>query len=298
MTNTVHHTSVDRAGSSARSSRLRMLLRTISRDRKLSFLLICLALLAGIAILAPVLSPYDPIVAVAATPNMPVGSPGLILGSDNQARDILSRVLWGARISLIVSILPTLAATAVSIVIGLLAGFFGGRIDTVLMAVLDVFFAFPIVLLAIAVAGVMGPGLLTIIVSIFVVLLPYVTRVARTSALQVVSRPYIEAARSAGGGQIAIMLRYVLPNMIGPLIIIASFDGAQAIMWEAALSFLGLGFPPDIPTWGRLLFDAKDQLDTAPHWALFPGAAIFLTVLSINFIGDGLRDALDPRRVI
>lgn len=296
MTNTVHHTSVDRAGLPARSSRLRMLLRTISRDRKLSFLLICLALLVVIAILAPALSPYDPVAAVAATPNMPVGSPGLILGSDNQARDILSRVLWGARISLIVSILPTVAATAVSIVIGLLAGFLGGRTDAMLMAVLDVFFAFPIVLLAIAVAGVMGPGLLTIIVSIFVVLLPYVTRVARTSALQVVSRPYIEAARSAGGGQIAIMLRYVLPNMIGPVIVYATTLIGLMIVVASGLSFLGLGVQPPAADWGAMIAEGAGVLRQAPHVTFIPGVMIVVTALLFNLIGDQLRDRFDARK--
>jgi peptide/nickel transport system permease protein len=281
---------------SARQSRFRSAWRTIVRDRKLGILLGCLVVLVAIAALAPVISPYDPLAAVAPAPNMPVGSDNFLLGSDNQARDLLSRTLAGARISLIASIVPTVAATAISIIIGLVAGFIGGRVDASLMAVLDVFFAFPIVLLAIAVAGVMGPGLLTIIVSIFVVLLPYITRVARTAARQVVSRPYIEAARSAGAGSIAIMLRYVLPNMIGPVIVYATTLIGLMIVVASGLSFLGLGVQPPTADWGAMVAEGASVLRHAPHVTFIPGAMIVLTALLFNLIGDWLRDRFDSKR--
>lgn len=296
MTDTAPDISLNPVERAASYPRLRSLQKQILRDRKLSILLICLCLLILVALLAPLLSPHDPNAAVAAAANMPVGSPGLFLGSDNQGRDILSRTLAGTRISLIVSILPTVAATVVSIVIGLLAGFFGGRADAILMAILDVFFAFPIVLLAIAVAGVMGPGIFTIIVSIFVVLLPYVTRVARTATLHVASRPYIEAARSAGAGPLSVMIRYVLPNMIGPVIVYASTLIGLMIVVASGLSFLGLGVQPPTADWGAMVAEGAGVLRQAPHVTFIPGGMIVVTALLFNLIGDRLRDRFDSRK--
>lgn len=267
----------------------------VMRDRKLSVLLMCLLLVVVLAVLAPVISPYDPNAAVAAQSNMPIGSEGLLLGSDNQARDIMSRTLAGARISLLVSILPTVAATIISLVVGLVAGFVGGRVDTALMAVLDIFFAFPIVLLAIAVAGVMGPGLLTVIVSILVVLLPYITRVARVSTQQVASRLYVEAARSAGAGPMTLMLRYILPNMVGPVIVYATTLIGLMIVVASGLSFLGLGVQPPTADWGAMVAEGAGVLRNAPHVTFVPGLMIVLTALLFNLIGDRLRDMFDPR---
>jgi peptide/nickel transport system permease protein len=267
----------------------------LMQDRQLTLLLCCLTALIFVAVFAPWLSPHDPNAAIANSPNMPIGSEGLLLGSDNQARDILSRMLAGTRISLVVSIIPTLAATILSVMIGLFAGFVGGKIDSALMAVLDVFFAFPIVLLAIAVAGVMGPGLLTIIVSIFVVLLPYVTRVARTSTMQVLSRPYIEAARSAGATASAIMFRYILPNMIGPVIVYATTLIGLMVVVASGLSFLGLGVQPPTADWGAMVAEGAGVLRGSPHVTFVPGLMIVLTALLFNLIGDRLRDIFDPR---
>lgn len=273
---------------------VRLALRLV-RDRKLSVLLICLLVLVGLALLAPVISPYDPDAAVAAQPNMPIGSEGLLLGSDNQARDIMSRTLAGARVSLLVSILPTVVATLISLIVGLVAGFVGGRVDTTLMAVLDIFFAFPIVLLAIAVAGVMGPGMLTVIVSILVVLLPYITRVARVSTQQAASRLYVEAARSAGAGPITLMLRYILPNMVGPVIVYATTLIGLMIVVASGLSFLGLGVQPPTADWGAMVAEGAGVLRNAPHVTFVPGLMIVLTALLFNLIGDRLRDMFDPK---
>ena len=265
-------------------------------DRQLVWLLICLAVLVLVAVLAPVISPHDPLQAVAETSSMPIGSDGLLLGSDNQARDLLSRTIYGTRISLVVAIVPTVAATILSVAIGLLAGYAGGRVDSALMAVLDVFFAFPIVLLAIAVAGVMGPGLLTIMVSIFVVLLPYITRVARTSTLQITQRTYIEAARSAGAGTGAILVRYVLPNMIGPVLVYATTLIGLMIVVASGLSFLGLGVQPPTADWGAMVAEGAGVLRRSPHVTFVPGAMIVVTALLFNLIGDRLRDLFDPRQ--
>lgn len=275
--------------------RLRRLWMRLRRDRRLSILLLCLAVLVAVAFIAPYISPYDPDAAVASAPNMPVGSEGLVLGSDNQARDILSRTLAGTRISLIVSIPPTTLATLLSVIIGLVAGVAGGRVDAGLMAVLDIFFAFPIVLLAIAVAGVMGPGITTVMVSIFVVLLPYVTRVARVSTLQVVNQPFVEAARSAGAGPVALTARYVFPNMIGPVIVYATTLIGLMIVVASGLSFLGLGVQPPTADWGAMVAEGAGVLRTAPHVSFIPGLMIVLTALLFNLIGDRLRDMFDVK---
>jgi peptide/nickel transport system permease protein len=264
-------------------------------DRTLVILLALFVLLVAIAILAPLAGPYDPTMAVGSAPNLPPGSDGLLFGSDNQARDMFSRVLAGARISLIVSIVPTAAATLLSLLIGLLAGYAGGRADAILMSVLDVFFAFPIVLLAIAVAGVLGPGLMTIIISIFVVLLPYVTRVARTSTLRVKSLPYVEAARSAGARPIDLIMRYFLPNMIGPVIVYAATLIGLMIVVASGLSFLGLGVQPPAADWGAMVAEGAGVLRNAPHVSFIPGLMIVLTAMLFNLIGERLRILFDPR---
>ncbi|WP_299847834.1 ABC transporter permease [uncultured Roseovarius sp.] len=280
---------------SRKTSVIAGVVRRLLQDRRMVVLLSCLAVLLFVAVFAPWLSPHNPDDAVAATPNMPLWSEGLLLGSDNQARDLLSRTLAGARISLFVSIVPTLAATVLSVLIGLFAGYAGGRVDAALMAVLDIFFAFPIVLLAIAVAGVMGPGLLTIIVSIFVVLLPYITRVARTSTQQVLSRPYIEAARSAGATSHDIMWRYILPNMIGPVIVYVTTLIGLMVVVASGLSFLGLGVQPPTADWGAMVAEGAGVLRRSPHVTFVPGVMIVLTALLFNLIGDRLRDIFDPR---
>ncbi len=267
----------------------------IRRDRKLSWLLAGLGLLVLLSILSPWISPHDPMLALAEKPNMPIGTEGFLLGSDNQARDLLSRTLDGAKISLFVSIVPTAVASLVSVLIGLFAAYIGGRVDRVLMAILDVLFAFPIVLLAISVAGVMGPGTMTIIVSIFVVLVPYITRVARTSTLQVLGRPFIEAARSAGASSTDILFRYLLPNMIGPVIVYATTLIGLMIVVASGLSFLGLGVQPPQADWGAMVAEGAGVLRRAPHVTFVPGIMIVITALLFNVIGDRLRNMFDAK---
>ena len=231
------------------------------------------------------------------------------LGTDDLGQDLLARVLYGGRISLAVGIVATLIALTMGVLIGAGAGFYGGAVDHTLMRLTDLFLSLPqlpLLLLLVYlfrdfVRRLLGPeaGVFVLIVVVIGGLrwMP-VARLVRAQFLTLREQDFVQAARGLGASARRQIVRHILPNAFGPVIVAASLDVAAAIIAESTLSFLGLGFPPDIPTWGRILFDAKDNLDHAPHWALFPGTAIFLTVLSINYIGDGLRDALDPRKVL
>jgi len=231
------------------------------------------------------------------------------LGTDDLGQDVLARLLYGGRVSLAVGICAMLVACFVGVLIGSVAGMSRGSVDAFLMWLADFFLslpALPLLLLIIylfreALKNVLGPegGIFVMIVFIIGGLrwMP-VARLVRAQILSIREKEFVEAARALGASKLRQVVRHILPNALGPVIVAGTIDVAAAIIAESTLSFLGLGFPPDIPTWGRVLFDAKDYLDIAPHWALFAGAAIFLAVLTINFIGDGLRDALDPRRVL
>jgi peptide/nickel transport system permease protein len=231
------------------------------------------------------------------------------LGTDDLGQDLLARVLYGGRISLAVGVAAMLIAIVVGTLVGAVAGHVGGAVDNGLMRLTDLFLslpALPLLLLVVylfrdAVRKALGPeaGLFVLIVILIGGLrwMP-VARLVRAQFLSLREKEFVEAARALGAPPLRQVVRHILPNALGPVIVAASLDVAAAILAESTLSFLGLGFPPDIPTWGRILSDAKDNLDFAPHWALFPGTAIFLAVLSINYIGDGLRDALDPRKVL
>jgi len=230
-------------------------------------------------------------------------------GTDDLGQDLLARMIYGGRISLAVGLAAMFVATFFGIVIGAIAGMSRGYVDNFLMWVTDLFLSLPqlpLLLLVIyffreqlkAAFGVEGGVFVLIVIVIGGLKWMPVARLVRAQFMSLREKEFVEAARANGATKFRQMVHYILPNAIGPVIVAATIEVSSAIIAESTLSFLGLGFPPDIPTWGRLLFDAKDHLDSAPHWALFPGAAIFLTVLSINFIGDGLRDALDPRRVI
>jgi peptide/nickel transport system permease protein len=231
------------------------------------------------------------------------------LGTDDLGQDLLARMLYGGRISLAVGLAAMFVAIFVGTIIGAIAGMSRGWVGSALMWLTDLFLslpALPLLLLIIylfrdSLKAVFGPEGGTFILIVIVIgglrWMP-VARLVRAQFLSLREKEFVEAARALGASKFRQVVRHILPNALGPVIVAATIDVAAAIIAESTLSFLGLGFPPDIPTWGRLLFDAKDNLDFAPHWALFPGAAIFLAVLTINFIGDGLRDALDPRRVL
>jgi peptide/nickel transport system permease protein len=231
------------------------------------------------------------------------------LGTDDLGQDVLARLLYGGRISLAVGLAAMLVACVVGVLIGAIAGMSRGYVENVLMWLADLFLSLPqlpLLLLIIylfreSLKGIFGPegGVFIMVVAVIGGLRwMQVARLVRAQILSIREKEFIEAARALGASPVRQVVRHILPNAMGPVIVAGTIDVAAAIIAESTLSFLGLGFPPDIPTWGRVLFDAKDTIDIAPHWALFSGAAIFLTVLTINFIGDGLRDALDPRRVL
>ena len=231
------------------------------------------------------------------------------MGTDDLGQDLLARMLYGGRISLAVGVAAMLIAITMGTAVGAVSGQTGGVVDNALMRVTDLFLALPqlpLLLLIVylfrdALGKALGPEAGVFIMVVVVIgglrWMP-VARLVRAQFLSLREKEFVEAARSLGARPLRQMVRHILPNALGPVIVAGSLDVAAAILAESTLSFLGLGFPPDIPTWGRILFDAKDNLDFAPHWAMFPGTAIFLTVLSINYLGDGLRDALDPRKIL
>jgi peptide/nickel transport system permease protein len=231
------------------------------------------------------------------------------MGTDDLGQDILARMLYGGRISLAVGVAAMLIAITVGTAVGAVSGQAGGAVDNALMRVTDLFLALPslpLLLLIIylfrdTLRKALGPELGLFILIVLVIgglrWMP-VARLVRAQFLSLREKEFVEAARGLGARPLRQIVRHILPNALGPVIVAASLDVAAAILAESTISFLGLGFPPDIPTWGRILADARDNLDFAPHWAIFPGTAIFLTVLSINYLGDGLRDALDPRKVL
>jgi peptide/nickel transport system permease protein len=230
-------------------------------------------------------------------------------GTDDLGQDLLARMLYGGRISLAVGLAAMLVSVLVGTLVGAVAGISRGSVDAALMLVTDLFLSLPqlpLLLLIIylfrdalkSVLGVEGGVFILVVGVIGGFRWMPVARLVRAQFLSLREKEFVEAARALGASTLRQVLRHILPNALGPVIVAGTINVADAIIAESTLSFLGLGFPPDIPTWGRLLFEAKDYLDFAPHWALFAGAAIFLTVLSINFIGDGLRDVLDPRKVM
>ncbi|MDA0231761.1 MAG: ABC transporter permease [Proteobacteria bacterium] len=285
-----------------RRDRYRFHLRTLklawyayAKDNAALGALIFLLVIVLVSLLAPLISPYDPADAVASIAALP-GTEGVLLGADVDGRDILSRLFWGGRIALLVGIGPTVAATLISLFLGLTAGYFGGWFDQILMRIVDVVFAFPLVLLAIVIAGVLEPGVWTVILAISIALTPYIARLVRTTTLNVKQQPYVEAARAGGAGDSAIILRYILPNMIPPVLVFATTLIGLMMVVGSGLSFLGLGIQPPEADWGTMVAEGRGVLRKAPHVTIFPGVVIVLVALSFNFIGDGLRDALDPRR--
>ncbi len=269
-------------------------MRRIARNRLvLSGLLMALVLVA-IAVLANIISPYDP---GAVDVMQALKSPSLLhlFGTDLFGRDLLSRVIYGSRVSLGVAFLSVAAALVLGSLLGLFAGYVGGIWDTILGRLMDVFFAFPVLLLAIAIAGMLGPGIPNAIAAIAIVYTPFFFRVARGPTLAEREHEYVQAARVTGVATVRIMWRHILPNILSPIIVQASVTIAYAILTEASLSYLGLGTPLLTPSWGTTLNEGRTYLQLAPWISIFPGIAIMLAVLAFNLLGDGLRDALDPR---
>lgn len=218
------------------------------------------------------------------------------LGTDELGRDVLSRVLVATQASMRIAVVSVAFAVVVGVTVGLIAGYRGGWLDAVLMRIVDVMFAFPVLLLALAVVAILGPGVTTTILAIGIVYTPIFARVARASTLGVRTEPYVSVSRAMGAGDLHILRRHILPNIAGPLIVQTSLSLAFAILSEAALSFLGLGIQPPQPSLGRMIFDSQGFVTMAWWMAVFPGAAIFVIVLAFNLFGDGLRDVLDPKQ--
>ncbi|HSB88427.1 MAG TPA: ABC transporter permease [Anaerolineales bacterium] len=267
-----------------------------------------LGALVLIALTATYIAPYDPYqVLIGIEPvgarqppcihllGCPSDQPQHFMGIDSNVRDLFSRVLYGSRYSLIIGIVSVGFAIAVGTVLGALAGYLGGWVEDVIMRVMDVLLAFPSLLLAIAIVAVLGPGLINALLAIGIVSIPIYARVVRASVLSVKESDFVAASRALGAGMGTILFRSVLPNALTPLIVQGTLGIATAILDAAALSFLGLGAQPPTPEWGSMLGKDRNQVFTAPHLVFFPGLAIMLTVLGFNLLGDGLRDALDPR---
>jgi len=257
--------------------------------------LIVIVLFVLVAAFAPVIAPADPI---KTSWSLIRKAPGWAhwMGTDENGRDVLSRVIFGARASLLAGVVSVLIAAGVGVPVGLLAGFAGGKIDAILSRIVDAMLACPFLILAIALAAFLGPALHNAMIAIGVSAAPIFMRVARGATLDAATHDYVEAARATGNPPWRVALRHILPNIVPPVLVQATLAIATAIIAEASLSFLGLGQQPPAPSWGSMLNSAQRFLTQAPWLAVFPGLAIFLCVLSFNLVGDGLRDALDPRR--
>jgi peptide/nickel transport system permease protein len=270
------------------------------RDGLAQLGLIVVAATVVAALVAPALAPADPVrndLLARLTPPawLPGGSWEHPLGTDTLGRDVVSRLLYGARVSLIVGLSAVVVAGVLGLALGLVAGYYGGRLDDGLMRLGDVQLAFPALVLAVAVLAVVGSGLGTIVLVLGVTGWVTYARIARGEALSLRHRVFVEGARALGAGDMAILWRHVLPNVLPPITVVATFSIARTIIAEASLSFLGLGLPPPAPSWGAMLDEGRNYLTTGWWLALFPGLAILVVVLGINVIGDWLRDTLDPR---
>jgi peptide/nickel transport system permease protein len=253
-----------------------------------------IGLLLVTALLAPFLAPYDPL-AIDLKGELEGPRAGHLLGQDKLGRDILSQIIYGSRVSLVVGVVVVGISLLVGVSLGAAAGYFGGIFDTALMRIVDILLAFPGILLAIALAGILGPNLRNIILALSVLGWVGYARLVRGQVMAEKNREYVAAARALGASHPRIILRHILPNCFAPVIVEATFGLAGVILAESSLSFLGLG-PQDVPTWGRLMNEGAQYLLFAPHVATFPGIAIMLTVLGFNFIGDGLRNRWDVKR--
>lgn len=247
------------------------------------------------ALFAPLISPYPPNLQSLEHRLIPPMSEGHILGTDFLGRDMLSLIIWGSRISILVGLVGTLLGAIIGVIAGLLSGYYGRWVDTIIMRLGDIQLAFPFILLALAIMSVRGPGIENIIlVAVISGWIKY-TRVIRANVMAVREEEYIQAGRALGLSDIRLIFRHIMPNVMGPVIVIATIETGQIIVMEAALSFLGMGVPPSTPTWGVMLSDSRTYMLSAPWLTIFPGLALTLIVLGVNMFGDWLRDRLDPK---
>ncbi len=275
-------------------TRLSNLLQEVLKTRGAGFGLAVVIIVLAVAASADLISPFDP---NRMQPGGILQSPSLthLLGTDHLARDVLSRIIHGARVAVLAGVVSVGFAIIMGVSVGLVAGYCCGWVDDVLMRLVDTLWSFPTLVLALAIAASLGPGLTNAMIAIGIVFTPYFARLVRGQALSVRERDFITAARVLGAKPLRITLRHIWPNVTAPVIVQSSLMIAQAIIVEAALSFLGLGVEPPNASWGSMLREAYQYMDRAPLLSFFPGAAIFITVLALNLLGDGLRRALDPR---
>lgn len=254
-----------------------------------------IAALVIAAVLAPWISPYDPLDVFSGLRNAPPGTAGHILGTDQNGRDVLSRILWGGRVTLPMGSFPVAAAMIVGTFLGLTAAYFGGAYEFVILRLMEVLFAFPLILLAILTAQVFGKGMLNAMASMAVVVIPYVIRAAHASSKATLALPYVEAARVRGAGPWRIMASEILPNILAPLIVFAASVMPIFVIFSAGLSYLGLAIDPPTPDWGIMIAEGQKVIQVAPYVPTIPGIVLLIISVALNLVGDGLQDALDPR---
>ncbi|MCB0384984.1 MAG: ABC transporter permease subunit [Bdellovibrionales bacterium] len=274
--------------------------RSFCRNKGALGSLIMLAVLSAIALFAPLVAPHDPTWVFEGSHNIPPfwmagGNSGFLLGTDDIGRDVLSRLIYGARVSLGVGLMVVTLTLAVGGFLGLVAGYFGGWIDSVILRAVDVLMSLPSILLAIVVVAVLGPSLTNAVIAVSIVALPSFIRIVRASVLAEKAKPYVDATVSFGAGHTRIAVKNILPNCMAPIIIQATLGFSDGILNAAALGFLGLGAQPPTPEWGVMLSDARSYIESAWWLVTLPGVCILVVVLCFNLLGDGLRDALDPK---
>jgi ABC-type dipeptide/oligopeptide/nickel transport system permease subunit len=253
------------------------------------------AFIVVIALLAPVISPYGPTQVHPRDRLAGIGAEGYLLGADQQGRDILTRLMWGARSSLAIAVLPLAIAGVLGLALGAIAGYVGRIWETIIMRSMDVVFGLPPILLAIAVAATLGPGLVNLVLSLAIVLVPPMTRVTFQVVTTLKEQPFVEAAKASGATTFQIIVDQIIPNSLAPVIAYGTSLAGSMVVFGAGISFIGLGIQPPAPDWGRMINDGREVLDLHPHLSTLPGLAIFVLAAGFNFLGDGLRDLLDPR---
>ena len=254
---------------------------------------VIIAILVVVAVFASAIAPYRP--TDQSFSRLLPPSADHVMGTDSIGRDTASRIIFGTRVSLYVGLIAVSISLVLGTTLGVIGGYFGGQTDALIMRLVDMMFAFPGLVFALLIAGLLGAGLTNTMIAVGITYTPTYARVARGALLSVISQPYVEAARAAGGNDLHIIRRHVLPNMMVPLIVMSTLSLSTAILAESSLSFLGLGVQPPDPSWGEMLSSNRQYMELAPSVAIFPGLAIMIAVLGFNFLGDGLRDALDPR---
>jgi peptide/nickel transport system permease protein len=278
-----------------RKSRSREIWRRMKKNKIAMLGMVMFCVIALLTIFADVITPYKNAVTGKISDRLQPPSASHWFGTDNYGRDIFARIIHASRRSLLMGIGAVIVGISFGGLLGAAAGYYGGITDTVIMRLVDTILCIPFMLLVLAIVAALGPGLVNVLIALMISMVPTYTRVIRSAILTVVGQDYIEAARSCGTPDRYIILKHVLPNAMGPIIVQATMTVGTMIIWAASTSFLGMGIQPPEPEWGAMLSESKDYMQSAPYMVVFPGLAIALTALSLNLMGDGLRDALDPR---